>query len=526
MYARRNVQIGIWMYSTITSGALLGAKAYLVQVEVDIATGLPGFSMVGSLTGEVREAKERVQVALKNAGFDIPPMKITVNLAPADIRKEGTAFDLPIAVGMLESLGYFDDKARADTLFIGELGLNGEIKPVRGVLPLVKEAAAQGIKQCIVPYGNVWEGAVVPDIEVRGASDIRQLLRFLQEDETIRNKIMPVKKLDLAHEISNSISYETEDFSDVAGQETAKRAAEIAAAGFHNLLMIGAPGVGKSMIAKRISGIMPPLTVDECLEVSAIYSIAGLLKESLITKRPFQAPHHTISQAALIGGGILPRPGLITLSHRGVLFLDEMPEMSRAVLDSIREPLESREVHIARAQGNVSYPADFMLVCAMNPCMCGYFPDINRCTCSDSERKRYLGKVSGPILDRIDLCAELLPIDIKRLTESKKAESSQCIQKRVIHARERQKERFLGTGYCFNSDMKASDIRRFCMLEKKENAFMEQIYKTMQLSTRAYHRILKVARTIADLDDKERIREEHLAEAVCYRAANTSYWKL
>lgn len=370
------------MYSAVCSGALLGVSAYLVTVEVDIAPGLPVFSMVGYLSGEVKESRDRVTVALKNAGLRIPPNHITVNLSPADRRKDGTAFDLPIAVGMLESSGYFPAGASSNILFLGELGLDGEIKKVRGVLPIVREAAARGIKQCIVPVANAGEGAVIPGIRVRGAKNIREILCFLEErSEKRKESILPSADAAADELMEGSQREGIPDFSEVSGQETAKRAAEIAAAGFHNLLMTGPPGAGKSMIARRIPGILPPLTLEESLEVTAVHSVAGLLEEGrpLMTKRPFESPHHTITQAALIGGSSQPRPGMISLAHRGVLFLDELPEFQRISLDSLRQPLEERQVNIARAGGSVTYPSDFMLVCAMNPCPCGYYPDRNRC---------------------------------------------------------------------------------------------------------------------------------------------------
>lgn len=518
------------MYSTIVTGALLGVHAYPVRVEVDIAPGLPGFGMVGSLSGEVRESKERVQVSLKNAGLNIPPAHITVNLSPADRRKEGTAFDLPIAVGMLEALGYFPQGAAQGILFLGELGLNGEIRKARGVLPIVRDAAARGIKQCIVPKSNVKEGAAIPEILVRGASDIRQILEFLRAAPEKQNTILPAVKVDAEAIFANGNQVCPYDFSEVRGQETAKRTAEIAAAGFHNLLMTGPPGSGKSMIAKRIPGIMPPLTLEESLEVTSVMSVAGLLgeEETLAVARPFQNPHHTISMAAMTGGSSVPKPGMVSLSHRGVLFLDELPEFSRSVLDSLRQPLEDHQVHVARVSGTVTYPADFMLVCAMNPCPCGYYPDVNRCRCTEAQVQKYLGKVSGPIMDRIDLCVELYPVEIGSLcvseTNQKIPESSEEIRKRVMQAREKQEERYRSTRYRFNADVEASDMDTFCPLGRKEQDYMEQLYHSLRLSARAYHRILKVSRTIADLAGARTIGMEHLLEAVCYRPAQ-EYWK-
>lgn len=508
------------MFSTIYAGALHGVTAYLVSVEVDISRGLPAFSMVGSLSCEVRESRERVCVALKNAGFDLPPNHITVNLSPADRRKEGTAFDLSIGVGVLASLDYFDRETVADTLFLGELGLNGEIKKVRGVLPIVREAAARGIRQCIVPLENAAEGAVISGITVRGASGIRQVLEFFRaETDKRREEILPRLKLDMHDLLIGGAEKSSLDFDQISGQETARRAAEIAAAGFHNLLMVGPPGTGKSMIAKRIPGILPKLTAEESLEVTCVASVAGLTGEgaALVAARPFQDPHHTISQAALIGGSTIPRPGIISLAHRGVLFLDELPEFKREVLDSLRQPLEDRWVNIARAGGNVIYPSDFMLVCAMNPCPCGYSPNKNRCRCTEPQVRKYRNRVSGPILDRIDLCVELQPVDVRSLRFGSKGESSASIRERVLGARAMQEKRFEGTNYRFNADIDAADIERYCPLGKEEQTCIEQLYHSLQLSARAFHRILKVARTIADLDCAEHISAEHLLEASFYR---------
>ena len=478
------------MYSTIFSGALHGVSAYLVSVEVDIAKGLPAFFMVGSLSTEVRESRERVTVALKNVGLHLPPCRITVNLSPADRKKDGTAFDLPIAVGMLEALELVPRDAAKGCLFLGELGLNGELKKARGVLPIVRAAAAAGIRECIVPKANMREGAVIPGITVRGAENILEIMYFL-----------------------------------TAGQEAARRAAEIAAAGFHNLLMVGPPGAGKSMIARRIPGILPPLTLEESLEVTSVVSVAGLLEEgeTLVTERPFRSPHHTISQAALIGGSTVPKPGMISLAHRGVLFLDELPEFQRAALDALRQPLEEHRVTISRINGNVTYPSDFMLVCAMNPCPCGYYPDAERCSCTEPRVRRYMGKVSGPILDRIDLCVELESVDYESLRNRTKGESSGEIRRRVEQARQIQEARFEGSAYRFNGDIEVSAMERYCRLGEEQQRCMEQLYASLQLSARAYHRILRVARTIADLEGAEEIGVPHLMEASFYRPS-TEYW--
>mgnify|MGYP000021248918 CR=1 FL=1 len=513
------------MFTTVYSAAVYGLQAYLVRVEVDLAGGLPTFLLVGSLGSEVKESRERVCVAMKNSGFQLPPAHITVNLAPADRRKDGTAFDLPIAVGLLRDMELVPEEVLQDTLFLGELGLNGEVKKVKGVLPIAQEAANCGIRRVVVPEENAMEAAVIPGITVWGVNCLTDLLMALIHPEEENEKIYQprIRAEDL---LQKGEASGTGDFREVAGQEAAKRGAVIAAAGFHNLLMIGPPGVGKSMIAGRIPGILPPLTLEESLEVTGIFSVAGLLPpgQALITRRPFYAPHHTVTQAALTGGGNgIPRPGIVSLAHRGVLFLDELPEFQKTVLDSMRQPMEERKVQIARSAGMVTYPSDFILVAAMNPCPCGYYPDRNKCRCTQPQIEKYLGKISGPILDRIDLCVELHPVDILHLQKTKVEKSSEDMRQQIMRARKRQAERFAGTDCRFNGDIRPARLETYCPLGEEERKVMEQLYRTLQLSARAYHRILKTARTIADLEEQENISGEHLLEAACYRPSET-YW--
>lgn len=505
---------GDFMYTNIISGTMKGMDAVFIQVEVDASFGLPVFDMVGNMSGEVKEARERVRIALKNIGMQIPNLRITVNLSPAMIRKEGTAFDLPIAIGvLLASESILADKPK-ETLLIGELGLNGEVKGVKGVLPIVKFAMEQGMKRVIVPLENVKEGAFIQGIEVYGVSHLREVIDILAGG----SRIVPYK-LDMKQIFCEGSGKPAYDFKDVHGQYMARRAAEIAAAGFHHLLLIGSPGAGKTMIARRIPGILPSLSMEESMEISAVYSVAGKLDsgQPFITQRPFLNPHHTISEQAMVGGGRIPKPGIISLAHRAVLFLDEFTEFPRNVIEVLRQPMEDKVVQIARSQAIYSYPANFMLVAATNPCPCGYFPDRNKCKCTEQDIQKYLGKISGPILDRIDLCCEMSAINIEELQSDSVEEDSERIRSRVLDALEIQRRRFTGTKYRFNADILPQDIAKYCVTEESAKGTLKQIYNKMQLSVRAYHRLLKVSRTIADLEHRDKISDRHLREAACYR---------
>ncbi len=497
------------MFSSIKSLGVSGIGGFLVSVEVYITNGLPHFEVVGLPDAAVKEARERVHAAVKNSGFRFPVSRLTVNLAPADKKKTGTVYDLPILVGILAASGDIR-QPDADTAFIGELSLTGELRPIQGALPMALAAEREGIRRLFVPAENAAEAAFAEGLEVYGVKTVAELVRHLRGEQTIAPTEAPAMEAQAADVL---------DFADVKGQENVKRAFEIAAAGGHNILIVGPPGAGKSMLAKRLPGILPDMSREEILESTEIWSVAGLTSHErpVIASRPFRAPHHTVSAAGLAGGGAFPRPGEISLSHNGVLFLDELPEFRSDVLEVLRQPLEDGVVTVSRVAGSVSFPSRFMLVCAMNPCKCGWYGHPSgRCKCSEAEVHRYHARISGPLLDRIDLIVEVPALDYEELKRRAPAESSADVRARVNAARERQRARFADRAQC-NARMQSKELRQFCAPDAEGDALLKAAFDTMHLSARSYDRILRVARTIADLEGSDAIRADHIAEAIQYR---------
>jgi len=511
------------MLSKIISSATIGIDAYLIEVETNIEKQIPGFIIVGLPDNVVKESRERVIAAIKNSGFQYPIKKYTINLAPADIKKEGSSLDLPIAIGILTATETINETFIHDTVFLGELSLDGSLRPIKGALPISVEAKRRGIKRIILPVDSAKEASIVDEVEVYGMTNLQEVVQFvngeLHKEKTYTDK----------EELFSQINMYHLDFSDVKGQENVKRALEVAAAGSHNIIMIGPPGSGKTMLAKRIPTILPPMSFNEALETTKIHSVAGIIpkEQSLITERPFRNPHHTVSDAALVGGGSFPRPGEVSFANHGVLFLDELPEFKKNVLEVLRQPLEDAKVTVSRSKLSLEFPANFMLAAAMNPCPCGYYTDPNReCTCAPPQIQKYMAKISGPLLDRIDIHIEVPAVKYKELSSEVKNEPSAEIRRRVIKARDIQLKRFTGLKNIYNNgDMGSKEVRQFCKLDSAGAELLKMAMTKLGLSARAYDRILKVSRTIADLDNAENILPQHISEAIQYRSLDRELWK-
>lgn len=515
------------MFCKTYSAVLHGLEAVTVQVETDVRNGLPQLQMVGALASEAKEARERVRVAIENSGYRLPPKHITINLSPADIRKEGTSFDLATAVSILAAFGFIPEEQLDGCMFAGELSLDGKLNKVPGILPMAGRAAREGFRKIIVPVGNAGEASLQADVPVYGMKSLKEVVAFLMGDLQCEPEI-PMSPAILKKIQRKKRGDGESDLKDIIGQSAAKRALMIAAAGGHHLLMIGPPGSGKTALAKCMPSLLPELSFEEMIDLSVIYSVSGNLKNDLeyVVNRPFQAPHHATTQTALLGGGRSAKPGLVSLCHHGVLFLDEFTEFKSEVLETLRQPLEEQEVTVSRLQATYTYPAAFQLVAAMNPCPCGYFPDRTKCNCSPQQIRRYTGKISQPILDRIDMMIEVFPVEYEKIRKKEQEETSESIREKVCTARKLQERRFSKKAIHLNSEMGKREVEEFCVFHEDTENVLHQLFQKNEFSTRRYYRILKLARTIADLEGCREIRKHHLTEAYSYCNVGKKYWRM